>query len=190
MVDMWMLSVAAALIGAVEVDSAALTELEEAVRAVPGLGDALDAARAANESDTPLLAEVLADGLKTVYDDGGAFSVLLDALWPDVLFGPRATGVRNVQTGTVHGNLVQLGTVAGSIDLSGPPNSARSRLPFFGSDRRAKRVGRYSRSANWAANTGSTESQPDPRGSSSSRRLLPIPFHSERKSPVGPAVRA
>jgi hypothetical protein len=140
MVDMWMLSVAAALVGSVEeVDPAALTKLEEAVRAVPGLGDALDAARAGNESDTRLLAEVLADGLKTVYDDGGDFSVLLDALWPDVLFGPKARRARNVQTGTVHGNLVQLGNVVGPIDLSGPPKSARSRFPFFGSDRRAKK---------------------------------------------------
>ena len=140
MVDMWMLSVAAALIGPVEeLDSAALTKLEEAVRAVPGLGGALDAARAGNEPDTILLAEVLANGLKAAYDGGDAFSILLDTLWPEVLFGPKAKREHNVNTGTVHGNLVQLGDVVGTIDLSGPPNSVRSRLPFLGPNRRAKK---------------------------------------------------
>jgi hypothetical protein len=139
MVDMWMLSVAAALIGPVEkLDSAALTQLEEAVRAVPGLGDALDAARAGNESDTIHLAVELANGLKAAYNGGGAFSILLDAVWPEVLFGPMAKRVSNVHTGTVHGSLVQLGVV-GTINLSGPPSSARSRFPFFGSGRRAKK---------------------------------------------------
>ncbi|NGY62554.1 hypothetical protein G7043_26900 [Lentzea sp. NEAU-D13] len=139
MVDMWMLSVAAALIGPVEEsDSAALTQLEEAVRAVPGLGDALDAARAGNESGTIHLAEELANGLKAAYDGGGAFSILLDALWPEVLFGPQAKRARNVNTGAVHGNLVQLGVV-GTINLSGPSSPARSRFSFFGSGRRAKK---------------------------------------------------
>ncbi|WP_330276038.1 hypothetical protein OG205_10715 [Lentzea sp. NBC_00516] len=139
MVDMWMLSVAAALIGSVEEsDSAALTQLEKAVRAVPGLGDALDAARAENESDTIHLAEELANGLKAAYDDGGTFSILLDALWPEVLFGPTTTRVRNVYTGNVYGSLVQLGVV-GSINLPGPQSPARSRFSFFGSGRRAKK---------------------------------------------------
>lgn len=134
-----MLSVAAALIGSVEdSDSPALTQLEEAVRAVPGLGDALDAARAANESDAIRLAEELANGLKAAYDDGGAFSALLDALWPEVLFGPAAKRVRNVNTGTVHGNLIQLGVV-GTVNLPGPQSSARSRFSLFGSGRRAKK---------------------------------------------------
>ncbi|WP_157985036.1 hypothetical protein [Lentzea terrae] len=138
MVDMWMLSVAAALIGAAEeLDSAALTQLEEAVRAVPGLGDALDAARAGDESDTVHLAEELANGLKAAYDGGGAFSILLDVLWPEVLFGPKAKSVSNVHTGTVHGTMVQLGV--GTINLSGPPSPARSRFSFFGSGRRAKK---------------------------------------------------
>lgn len=136
---MWMLSVAAALVGPVEkLDSAALKQLEEAVRAVPGLGDALDAARAGNESDTAHLAVELANGLKAAYDGGGAFSVLLDALWPEVLFGPVAKRARNINIGTVNGSLFQLGVV-GSVNLSGPPRSARSRFPFFGSDRRAKK---------------------------------------------------
>lgn len=134
-----MLSVAAALVGAEEeLDSTALTRLEEAVRAVPGLGDALDAARAGNESDTIQLAEELANGLKAAYDAGGAFSILLDALWPEVLFGPQAKRVHNVNTGDVHGNLVQLGAV-GTINLSGPSSPARSRFPFFGSGRRAEK---------------------------------------------------
>ncbi|MFJ8957754.1 hypothetical protein ACIRG5_00130 [Lentzea sp. NPDC102401] len=141
MVDMWMLSVAAALIGSVgESDSAALTQLEKAVRAVPGLGDALDAARAESESDTIHLAEELANGLKAAYDGGGAFSVLLDALWPEVLFGPRAKRAYNVNTGTVHGNLVQLGVV-GTVNLPGSGSPARSRFSFFGSGRRAKKQG-------------------------------------------------
>jgi hypothetical protein len=140
MVDMWMLSVAAALISVVdESDSAALTHLEEAVRAVPGLGDALDAARAGNESDTIHLAEELANGLKAAYDGGGAFSIQLDALWPEVLFGPVAKKPRNVHIGTVHGDLVQLGDFVGTINLSDPPSRARSRFPFFGFDRRVKK---------------------------------------------------
>jgi hypothetical protein len=138
MVDMWMLSVAAALIGAAEeLDSAALTQLEEAVRAVPGLGDALDAARAGDESDTVHLAEELANGLKAAYDGGGAFSILLDVLWPEVLFGPTTKSISNVHTGTVHGTMVQLGV--GTINLSGPPSPDRSRFSFFGSGRRAKK---------------------------------------------------
>ena len=139
MVDMWMLSVAAALIGSVEEsDSAALTHLEQAVRAVPGLGDALDAARAGNESDTIHLAEELANGLKAAYDGGGAFSILLDALWPEVLFGPKATRVSNVNTGDVQGTLVQLGVV-GTVNVSGPSSPARSRFSLFGSGRRAEK---------------------------------------------------
>lgn len=139
MVDMWMLSVAAALVGAAEkLESTALTRLEEAVRAVPGLGDALDAARAGNGSDTIPLAVELANGLKAAYDAGGAFSILLDAVWPEVLFGPMATRVSNVNTGDVQGALFQLGVV-GAINLSGPPSPARSRFPFFGSGRRAKK---------------------------------------------------
>lgn len=139
MVDMWMLSVAAALIGRVEEsDSAALTQLEKAVRAVPGLGDALDAARAGNESDTLHLAEELANGLKAAYDGGGAFSILLDALWSEVLFGPVAKRVYNVNTGTVHGSVVQLGVV-GTINLPGQQSPTRSRFSFFGSGRSAKK---------------------------------------------------
>jgi hypothetical protein len=140
MVDMWMLSVAAALIGSVEEsDSAALAQLEKAVRAVPGLGDALDAARAENGSDTIHLAEELANGLKAAYDGGGAFSILLDALWPKVLFGPVAKWTRNVSIGTVHGGLVQLGVVVGTVNLPGPQSPARSRFSFFSSGRRAKK---------------------------------------------------
>ncbi|MEU3649220.1 hypothetical protein AB0E59_38005 [Lentzea sp. NPDC034063] len=136
---MWMLSVAAALVDSLEEwDSAALTRLEEAVRAVPGLSDALDAARAGDESDRIHLAAELANGLKAAYDGGGAFSVLLDTVWPEVLFGPTAKKAHNVNTGAVHGNLVQLGVV-GSISLSDRPSSARSRFPFFGSGRRAKK---------------------------------------------------
>ncbi|MGW6441468.1 hypothetical protein [Lentzea sp. NPDC055074] len=139
MVDMRMLSVAAALIGSAEESgSAALTQLEKAVRAVPGLGDALDAARAGEESDKIHLAEELANGLKAAYDGGGAFSVLLDALRPEVLSGPQPKWVRNVNTGSVHGSLIQLGVV-GSIDLAGPSSPARSRFSFFGSGRRAKK---------------------------------------------------
>ena len=146
MVDMWMLSVAAALIGAVEeLDSTPLTQLEEAVRAVPGLGDALDAARAANESDRIHLAEELANGLKAAYDGDGAFAALLDALWPEVLFGPRAKWVVNVHTGDVNGSMFQLGVV-GSINFAGPPSPTptptpsppRSRFSFFGFGRRAE----------------------------------------------------
>lgn len=134
-----MLSVAAALVGPVEeLDSPALTQLEEAVRAVPGLGDALDAARAGNVPHTIDLAVELANGLKAAYDGDGAFSTLLDAVWPEVLFGPKAKRVSNVHTGTVNGSLVQLGVV-GSINLSRPPSSAWSRFRFFGSHRRAKK---------------------------------------------------
>lgn len=134
-----MLSVAAALVGHVEEwDSAALTRLEEAVRAMPGLGDALDAARAGNESDTIDLAEELANGLKAAYDGDGHFSSLLDAIWPEVLFGPEAKRVRNVNSGTVHGNLVQLGVV-GTINFADRPKSVRSRFPFFGAERRAEK---------------------------------------------------
>lgn len=136
---MWMLSVAAALVGPVEeLDSAALVQLEEAVRAVPGLGDALDAARAGDESDRIHLAVELADGLKAAYDGGGAFSVLLDTMWPEVLFGPTAKKAYNVYAGTVHGNLVQVGVV-GSVHFSGSSSSAWSRFPFFGSGRRARK---------------------------------------------------
>lgn len=139
MVDMWMLSVAAALIGSVdEPDSSPLTQLEKAVRAMPGLGDALDAARAQNESDTIHLAEELANGLKAAYDEGGAFAVLLDVLWPEVLFGPAAKRAHNVYTGTVHGSLIQLGVV-GTVNLPGAESPARSRFSFFGSGRRAKK---------------------------------------------------
>ncbi|SFR27871.1 hypothetical protein SAMN04488564_111311 [Lentzea waywayandensis] len=139
MVDMWMLSVAAALIGPVEESgSAALMQLEKAVRAVPGLGDALDAARAGNESDKIHLAAELANGLKAAYDGGGAFSILLDALWPEVLFGPVAKRARNINTGAVHGTLIQLGVV-GTINLPDSQSPARSRFPFFGSGRRTKK---------------------------------------------------
>ncbi|HEX7306384.1 hypothetical protein [Lentzea sp.] len=142
MVDMWMLSVAAALIGAAEEpESAALTRLEKAVRAVPGLGDALDAARAEDESGTIRLAEELANGLKAAYDAGGAFPVLLDALWPEVLFGPATKwvrDVRNVHIGDVNGSVVQLGVV-GAVNLSDPQSPARSRFSFFGSGRRGRK---------------------------------------------------
>ena len=139
MVDMWMLSVAAALIGSEEEsDSTSLAQLEKVVRAVPGLGDVLDAARAADESDAIHLAGELANGLKAAYDDGGAFSVLLDALWPEVLFGPTAKSAYNVYTGTVHGSLIQLGIV-GTVNLPGAESPARSRFSFFGSRRRGKK---------------------------------------------------
>lgn len=134
-----MLSVAAALVGRVEEwDSAALTQLEEAVRAVPGLGDALDAARAANESDTIDLAVELANGLKAAYDGDGHFSSLLDTVWPEVLFGPKAKRVGNVNVGVVNGTLIQLGVV-GTVNFDDRPKTVRSRFPFFGAERRAKK---------------------------------------------------
>ena len=148
MVDMWMLSVAAVLMAAEE-ESAALTRLTEAVRAVPGLGDALDAARAADESDRIARAEILADGLKAAYAGDGEFAALLDELWPEVLFGPRPKRPRTVNmVGTVHGGakVIQLGDFAGTIDLSSPPpagspadgapSPARPRFPFFGARKR------------------------------------------------------
>ncbi|MFD5826998.1 hypothetical protein [Lentzea sp. NPDC060358] len=145
MVDMWMLSVAAALIGSgEEPDSAALTQLEKAVRGVPGLGDVLDAARAADGADAIRLAGELAEGLKAAYDGGGAFAALLDTLWPQVLFGPAATNVSNVLNGTVTGTVIQLGAV-GSVTLPGPPSPlsppspARPRFSFFGSGRRGRK---------------------------------------------------
>ncbi|HEX8867824.1 MAG TPA: hypothetical protein VF821_19350 [Lentzea sp.] len=134
---MWMLSVAAALVGpAEEVNSAALVQLEEAVRAVPGLGEALDAGRAGNESDRIRLAVELANGLKAAYDGDSTFSAVLDAVWPEVLFGPKARRMMNVHTGVVTGTLIQVGVV-GAVTVAGPPSSARSRFPFFG--RRAKK---------------------------------------------------
>lgn len=133
-----MLSVAAALVGREEWDSAALTRLEAAVRAMPGLGDALDAARAGNESDTIGLTMELANGLKAAYDGDSHFSSLLDAVWPEVLFGPEAKWVLNVNSGTVHGNVVQVGVV-GTVNFADRPKSVRSRFPFFGAGRRAKK---------------------------------------------------
>lgn len=142
MVDMWMLSVAAALIGTrPEWDCVALTKLEEAVRAVPGLGDALDAARAATAADRIRLADVLAEGIKAAYDAGGKFANRLDTLWPEVLFGPTVRRSVNINTGDVHGSLIQAGSVVGPIDLreSDPPSPTWSRFAFFGADRRGNK---------------------------------------------------
>ncbi|QUQ66326.1 hypothetical protein [Kutzneria sp. CA-103260] len=118
MADMWMLSVAAALIEHVQdADSPALAALEKAARSAPNLGDALDAARAAGDDDRIPLAEALADGLKAVYDQGGAFAILLDTLWPEVLFGPRANRGGNVVIGDITGHLVQADSIVGHINF-------------------------------------------------------------------------
>jgi hypothetical protein len=131
MVDMWMLSVAAALIQHDrEADSPALSTVEKAVRAAPNLGDALDAARAAGDAERIPLAEALADGLKALYDQGGAFTVLLDTIWPEVLFGPRAAAPSNVIIGHVSGHVVQTDTIVGDISFPSSPTSAKRRLPF------------------------------------------------------------
>ena len=113
MVDMWMLSVAAELMDRIEAIGP-LAKLEQAVRAVPGLGEALDAARAGAEADKLELAEVLADGLKAAYDAGGAFPLLLDMVWPEVLFG-RKPRSGNVVHGTVYGQVIQGETIVGGI---------------------------------------------------------------------------
>jgi hypothetical protein len=113
MVDMWMLSVAAALIDRVE-EAGPVAKLEQAVRGLSGLGEALDAARQAAPADKIRLAEALADGLKAAYDGGGAFPILLETLWPEVLFGPKAGVTGNVAHGTI-GNLVQAKVIDGGI---------------------------------------------------------------------------
>ena len=102
----------------------------------------VDAARAAGESDRFVRAEALADGLKAAYDGGGAFATLLDAVWPEVLFGPAARRTRNFVGGTVHGNVIQARTL-GSIKISNssgeqsaPSSPARSRFRFFGAPKR------------------------------------------------------
>jgi len=142
MVDMWMLSVAAELIGPVAAwDSPVLPKLEEAVRAVPGLGEALDAARAATESDRIRLAEELADALKAAHDDDGAFATRLDELWRKALFGPKPRKAAfNIISGIQGpGTVIQTGNFVGSISFPDSPAPARSRFPFFGSDRSAKK---------------------------------------------------
>ena len=126
MVDMWMLSVAAALIDHVaESDPSALTRLEQAVRAVPGLANSLDAARSADAADRIPLAEALADGLKAQYDEGGAFPILLDTLWPEVLFGPKKSRVGNFIQGNVLGSVVQTGHIGGGLNMGAPERSPR-----------------------------------------------------------------
>ena len=115
MVDMWMLSVAAELMDRAEVIGP-LAKLEQAVRGVPGLGEALDAARAGAEADKIELAEVLADGLKAAYDAGGAFPLLLDVIWPEVLFG-RKPKSSNVVHGTIYGHVVQGANIVGGITI-------------------------------------------------------------------------
>jgi hypothetical protein len=141
MVDMWMLSVAAALIDHVaESDPPALARLEQAVRTVPGLGNSLDAARSGDAADRIRLAEALADGLKAQYDEGGTFAVLLDTLWPEVLFGPQKSRGGNFIRGNVVGNVVQAKHIVGGLTLTTPDRSPVEepveRRPRFGFGRR------------------------------------------------------
>jgi hypothetical protein len=150
MVDMWMLSVAAALVDPVrETDPPALIQLEQAVRAVPELGNSLDALRAGAEADRRELAEALADRLKAAYDAGGEFAGKVETLWPDVLFGPKKTGTTNYIGGAVGGFVVQAGAIAGGLNLAGAPkqqapvperaaSEASSPRRWFGLGRRDK----------------------------------------------------
>ena len=72
--------------------------------------------RTGAEADKIELAEVLADGLKVAYDAGGAFPLLLDAVWPEVLFS-RKLRLENIVRGTIHGHVIQGATIVGGIQF-------------------------------------------------------------------------
>lgn len=117
MSDMWMLSVAAELVNRGARDSAALGRLEELVRAVPALSEALDAARVG--ADGHQSGEALAAGLGAAYEESDDFAAQLEALWPEVLFGPKPSPPRanNTVIGNVNGRLIQADTIHGGISL-------------------------------------------------------------------------
>jgi len=120
--DMWMLSVAAELINrGTAPESPALGHLEELVRAVPSLADALDAARTGE--DKFRLGEALAEELGFAYEESEPFAERLDAIWPHVLFAPRTPVARhaapnNVVLGTT-GTVFQAGDINGHINIGG-----------------------------------------------------------------------
>jgi hypothetical protein len=113
--DMWMLSVAAELINGRPGANSASASLEELVRAVPALAEALDAARSG--ADKLELGEALAAGLGAAYEESEEFAEQLDTLWPQVLFGPRAQrpGPNNVIQGTFTGHAIQADTIIGGV---------------------------------------------------------------------------
>jgi hypothetical protein len=117
--DMWMLSVAAELINCGAGANSALDSLDAVVRAVPALGEALDAARTG--TDKLALGEALAAGLGAAYEESEEFAEQLDTLWPQVLFGPRPSVGRNVIHGTVNGRVIQADTIVGGISFGPEP---------------------------------------------------------------------
>ncbi|EWM11096.1 hypothetical protein [Kutzneria sp. 744] len=117
MSDMWMLSVAAELVNRGARDSAALGRLEELVRTVPALSEALDAARVG--ADGHQLGEALAAGLGAAHEESEDFADQLEALWPEVLFGPKPARPKanNTVIGDVNGRVIQADTIHGGISL-------------------------------------------------------------------------
>src|SRR3954470_20157140 len=131
--DMWMLSVAAELMNRGTGTNSALASLEAMVRAVPALAEALDEARAG--TDKLQLGEALAAGLGAAYEESEPFAEQLDALWPEVLFGPRPPAVgRNVIHGTINGRVIQADVIQGGVSLFREPDPEPAPSSFLGNE--------------------------------------------------------